>query len=222
MRRLLLPLIFGLAGAVVLVGLGVWQLQRLTWKTAILTDIDARIVAAPVALPERPDATRDRYLPMTVAGRFTGEEADILTSGKFQGVGYRVIAVLETEEGRRILIDRGFLPEDQRDAPRPPKDISITGNLHWPDEMDSFTPPPDRATGIWFARDVPLLAAELNTEPTLIVAREPTGDGIAPMPVDSSSIANDHFNYAMTWFSLAFVWLGMTGFWLLRIRRRMA
>ncbi len=222
MRRLILPLIFGLAGAAILVGLGVWQLQRLHWKEAYLADVNAKMVGAPVPLPQNPDPVENRFMPVTVSGRFTGEEADVLTSQKFAGVGYRIIAVLETTDGRRILIDRGFLPEDQRMAPRTPTEANIEGNLHWPDEVDSFTPAPDPATKIWFARDVPALAVALKTEPVLIVARKATGDGVEPLPVDTSTVANDHFNYAMTWFSLAFVWLGMTGFWLFRIRRRMA
>ena len=222
MRRLFVPLIFGLAGAAILIGLGVWQLQRLGWKEAILADIDARIVAAPVPLPSEIDPERDRYLPVEVKGRFTGQEVDVLTSGKFDGVGYRVIAAMEIADGRRILVDRGFLPEAARAVPRPASTAFITGNLHWPMETDSFTPAPDVASGIWFARDVSAMAAALTTEPVLIVAREPTGDGIEPLPIDTSVIANDHFNYAMTWFSLAVVWLGMTGFWLFRIKRRMA
>ena len=46
-----------------------------------------------------------------------------------------------------------------------------------------------------------------------------TGE-IEPMPVDSSGIPNDHMNYAITWFSLAAVWLGMTAYLLWRIRQR--
>jgi surfeit locus 1 family protein len=222
MRRMILPLIFGLTGAGILIGLGIWQLQRMEWKRAILAEIDQRIVAAPVALPDNPDMALDKYLPVDVTGSFTGEEADVLISQKFEGVGYRVIAVLETDTGRRVLVDRGFLPEDQRAAARSVQAVEVIGNLHWPDETDGFTPPPDPKTGIWFARDVITLANALKTEPVLIVARSPTGDGIEPTPIDSSGIANDHLNYAMTWFSLAFVWLGMTGFWLFRIKRRTA
>jgi surfeit locus 1 family protein len=48
----------------------------------------------------------------------------------------------------------------------------------------------------------------------------PTGGAIEPMPVDTSGIPNDHMNYAITWFSLAAVWLGMTAYLLWRIRQR--
>ena len=69
-------------------------------------------------------------------------------------------------------------------------------------------------------RDADAIAAALRTEPTFIVAREPTGGEIEPMPVDTSAIPNDHLQYAITWFSLAAVWLGMTVYLLWRIRQR--
>lgn len=219
-RRMILPLLFGLAGCAILIALGSWQMQRLAWKQAILAQISARLADTPVALPVVPDPTVDKYLPVRVAGRFTGTGIDVLASLRGVGAGYRVIAAFQTDDGRRIMIDRGFLPEDQRDRPRKATVASILGTLHWPDETDSFTPPPDTARAIWFARDVPAMAAVLQTEPVLIVAREATGDGITPLPVDTQGIANNHLNYAVTWFSLAAVWAGMTGLLLWRIRRR--
>ncbi|MCA3457139.1 MAG: SURF1 family protein [Rhodobacter sp.] len=219
-RRMILPLLFGLAGCAILIALGSWQMQRLAWKQAILAQISARLADTPVALPTMPDPTVDKYLPVRVAGRFTGTGIDVLASLRGVGAGYRVIAAFQTDDGRRIMIDRGFLPEDQRDRPRKATVASILGTLHWPDETDSFTPPPDTARAIWFARDVPAMAAVLQTEPVLIVAREATGDGITPLPVDTQGIPNNHLNYAVTWFSLAAVWAGMTGLLLWRIRRR--
>ncbi|MCA3452089.1 MAG: SURF1 family protein [Rhodobacter sp.] len=219
-RRMILPLLFGLAGCAILIALGSWQVQRLAWKQGILAQISARLTDPPVALPAVPDPAADKYLPVRVAGRFTGPEIDVLASLKGAGAGYRVIAAFQTDDGRRIMIDRGFLPEDQRDRPRTVTAASILGTLHWPDETDSFTPPPDAARAIWFARDVPAMAAVLGTEPVLIVARGATGDGITPLPVDTQGIPNNHLNYALTWFSLAAVWAGMTGLLLWRIRRR--
>lgn len=219
-RRMIIPLLIGLLGGAILISLGLWQVQRLAWKQSVLAEIDARIADAPAALPATPDPQADRYLPVTATGRFTGEHLDVLVSRKQIGPGVRVVEAFETTDGRRILIDRGFLPQDARDAPRPSGPATVEGNLHWPDEVDSYTPPPDPATGLWFARDIPAMAQALNTEPTFIVARRPTGGEIEPMPVDSSGIPNDHMNYAITWFSLAAVWLGMTAYLLWRIRQR--
>ncbi|MDZ4096251.1 MAG: SURF1 family protein [Paracoccaceae bacterium] len=219
-RRMIAPLLFGLIGAAILIGLGVWQLQRLAWKQGMLAEIDARISAPPVALPVAPDPLADRFLPVIAAGGFTGEDLEVLASRKQTGPGYRVIAVLQTGDGRRVLVDRGFVAEADHRGPRVVRDVQIHGNLHWPAEVDSFTPPPDIDRNLWFARDVTAMAAALHTEAILIVARVPTGDAIEPMPVDSGAIPNDHLNYAITWFLLALAWLGMTVLLLWRMRRQ--
>jgi surfeit locus 1 family protein len=219
-RRMILPLIFGIAGMAILLALGIWQVQRLAWKQAVLATISTRLEAAPVALPVSPDPAADLYLAVTVSGRFTGAMIDVLTSRKEIGAGYRVVEAFETGDGRRIMVDRGFLPIEDRDRARVAGAATVVGTLNWPDETDRFTPPPDPASGMWFARDVPAMAEALGAEPVLVVARSQTGDGIEPMPVDTSGIPNDHLSYAITWFSLAAVWMGMTVLLLWRIRRR--
>ncbi len=222
-RRLILPLLFGLFGVAVLVALGLWQLQRMEWKAGLLAAIEARIGDVPGPLPVAPDPQRDAYLPVRLAGRFAGGDLDVLVSRKGEGPGYRVVAAFETAEGRRILVDRGFLPEARRRDPRPAGPAEVTGNLHWPEEADRFTPPPDIGRGLWFARDVAAMARVLNTEPVLVVQRSGTGAaaGFArPLPVDTASIPNDHRNYAITWFLLAAAWAGMTAALLWRITRR--
>ena len=224
MRRFVFALIVGLGGVATLVALGLWQVQRLAWKQEILAAIDAKVAAAPVPFDtiERPDRDRDLYRAVTMSGTTTGQEVLVLSGSEGAGPGFEVIAGFETERGRMILLDRGFVPETERDTPRPPVALTVTGNLHWPDETDSFTPPPDPKTGMWFARDVPGIAARLGTEPVLVVARQVTGDaqGVEPRPVDTSVIPNDHLGYAITWFTLALVWAGMTVLSLWRIRRR--
>lgn len=221
-RRLIFPLLLGLGGAAILIGLGSWQLQRLGWKQDILARIEARLAAPPVPLPPRPDATTDLYLPVEVSGRLTGEGIDVLVSRKQQGAGYRLVAVLETADGRRILIDRGFLPEADRASDRPTGAMRVQGNLHWPQEVDGYTPPPDASRNIWFARDLPAMAAALGTEPVLVVQRasDPDDARLRPMPLDTAHIPNDHLQYAITWFLLAAAWLGMTGLLVWRIWRQ--
>lgn len=224
MRRYIFAVILGLGGIAILLSLGFWQLRRLEWKEALLAAIEAKIGAAPVALKTigAPDAASQRYLPVTATGRTTGPELLVLSGKKDQGAGYEVIAAFETAGGRRILLDRGFIPEVVRATVRPPVALAITGNLDWPAEADSYTPPPDAATNLWFARDVTAMAKSLGTDPLLVVIRTAEGDSqaIVPVPVDTAGIPNDHLQYAITWFSLAAVWAGMTAYLLWRIRQR--
>ena len=222
MSRIAVPVLIGLLGMGVLCALGVWQVQRLAWKQGILAQIEARIGDDPVPLPDDPDPTRDRYLPVRATGTITGDEIDLLVSTRDTGAAWRIVAAFETDDGRRVLLDRGIVRYDDKDRPRPPVHVTVTGNLHWPDEADRFTPAPQLADNIWFARDVPAMAAALGTEPVMIVARttdEPVPTAV-PLPVDTSGIPNDHLGYAITWFGLAAVWAAMTGLWITRRLKR--
>ena len=220
MQRWFVPIVIGLGGFVVLVALGVWQVQRLQWKESVLADIGDRITGPPISVPEVPDPATDQFIPVSVNGSFVGDTIRVLASRKIQGAGYRLVTAIESN-GRRLLVDRGFAALDGRVLPVADA-IEIVGNLHWPDEVDSFTPEPDLSAGIWFARDVQKMASFLNAEPVLVVARSqvPADPNVTPMPVDSSGIPNDHLEYAITWFSLAIVWTAMTAYWMRRNKLR--
>lgn len=224
MRRILFLLIFGLGGAAILISLGVWQVQRLAWKQDILARIDARIADAPMPLPQDPDPETDEYRPVTVSGAALEGAQTVLVSVKGQGAGYRIVGPFATDDGRRILVDYGFVPvtvTELEGLDKPAGPMTVIGNLLWPDEIDQFTPAPDFAQSLWFARDLPLLAVRLETEPVLIVAADvsvPTR-GVTPLPVDGAAIPNDHLQYAITWFSLAAIWVVMTLYLLRRTGR---
>lgn len=221
--RYLFALVLGVGGVAVLVSLGIWQLNRLEWKEARLAEIAARMAAEPVAVPEQPDAATHNYLQVVATGRLSGREAHVLTSEKFVGPGYLIVARLEMADGRAVLVDLGFVPEDRKDVPRPVGEIEVVGNLLWPNEVDAvFTPDPDLDRNIWFARDLEAMAEALDANPVMIVASavRPPSDAL-PKPIRvATNIPNDHLEYAITWFSLAVVWLAMTVFLIWRIRRR--
>ncbi len=220
--RLTSALLLGLAGIAFLCSLGVWQVQRMYEKRAQLDEMMSGISEPAVAVPMQLDPEKDRYRPVTVQGHFTGETLYVQSGQPMIGAGVQVVSVLQTADGRRLLIDRGFLPDDEKHKALTVTQVAITGNLMWPRDSNQYTPPPDAKTGMWFARDAVAMSALLHTEPTFIVARTPTGDGIEAMPVDTSSIPNDHWGYAITWFLLALVWAVMTAALVWRIRRQKA
>ncbi len=208
-----------LPGIIILLWLGVWQLQRLSWKEGVIADINARIAADPVQLPDTPDPERDAYLPVEVTGVLSPTYLQVLVSRKGAGAGYRIIRPM-IRENDRIMIDMGFVKTDAAAGLKfeegPP--LTIVGNMQWPQETDSFTPDPDIEGNIWFARDVAAMAEALQTDPVLVVRRDAPqlGGPLSPMPVDTSAIPNDHLQYAITWFSLAAIWSLMTIYFLRR------
>jgi surfeit locus 1 family protein len=222
--RLAAFLAFSLTGLAVLVGLGSWQVQRMAWKADLLAQMEVRLTAAPVPLPDPVVPVRDAFLSVVAEGRFTGEDRLVMASRRGVGAGWLIVTAFETADGRRIMVERGFLPDAERNRPRPASQAAITGNLHWPEEADFFSPAPDRQRGLWYARDVAVLAADLGTEPAYVILRTTTeaAPPAAITPLTTAGVPDNHLGYAFTWFSLALIWAGMTAVLLRRIRRQRA
>ncbi len=214
MKKFLFPLLLGLTGVVVLVSLGVWQLQRLEWKEGLLADIEAKIAAEPVELPAEADPETDAFLAVTVKGAIGGDFVPVFGTWRGAGAGYRIIVPFDTGN-RQVLVDLGVARDA---APGLPNErLEIVGNLNWPDETEKA---PDAE--IWTKIDVPELARRLDTEALLVVAREVRGAAsvLQPVPVGTEGIPNSHLGYAIQWFGLALVWAGMTAFLLWRMHVR--
>jgi len=221
LRKIIFPLLLGLAGCGVLIWLGLWQVDRLAWKQEIIANINARIAADPQ--PFRTDVTEesDEYSSVTLSGAPTGEELHVLVSGTSAGTGYRVISRFETDDGLAILLDQGLLRLEDKDAAPMVAPMQVTGTLLWPDDQNSSTPDPDLDRNIWFARNVDTMAAALDTLPLMVVVSQatPADPRITALPVATADIANDHLSYAITWFLLAIVWAFMTLFLIRRTLR---
>ena len=200
--------------------LGNWQLQRLEWKEAILSEIGEKIAAEPVELPLRPNEKAHKYLSVAATGGFRKGALRVLVSRKEVGAGYLIVSPFQTG-GRTILVQRGFLKIE--DDLKPPSDArtTVTGNLHWPDDRNGSTPENDIKGNVWFARDLAEMASAVDAEPILLIAREITSPetSLDMFPLDAADIPNDHLEYAITWFLLAMVWAGMTAYYMYRIFR---
>ncbi len=217
-KRMIAPIVFGIIGIAILVSLGNWQVRRLAWKEGVLAAIDAKVNGPAVGLPESPERERDMYLHVVVQGEMGDGEVHVLSSSPETGPGYRIIAPFTLEDGRRILVDRGNVPEGLKQAARPLENGQIEGNLLWMQNPPTF--PPDLNKNIWFNRDTEALAEALGTEPVLLVMRQTTlSTGPLPAAV-GVNIPNSHFGYAVTWYGFALVWLGMTLYLLIRIKRK--
>jgi len=219
--RLWFGLVVGVVGVGILLSLGTWQIKRLVWKLDRLERIDTEIAAEPVPLAAALEPAFRRYAPVEVSGQFGQGHIRMLASRKSIGAVYRIIRPFVTDQGREVMVDTGWQLQSRTVAEAPEGRLDLIGNLDAPQEVDGFTPPPDLAGNIWFARDVPAMAQALGTEPVLVVLRDaPETDlGVTPWPIDTAGIPNNHLQYAITWFSLALIWGAMTTYFLLWSRR---
>jgi surfeit locus 1 family protein len=193
----------------ILVGLGVWQVKRLHWKTALLADVAAAKTAPVRPLAEVLASSRPAWRRVSVdcPGLATAPFVELQTIVDGQP-GSRLISACELPGGS-ILIDRGFI--DAERSVRPPVSVStvpvtVVGILREGDKGNIFTPPPSH--GRFYARDLAAMAAELkapNPKPWFIAAQNDTTPGfeaLKPVPVPGD-IPNRHLGYIITWFGLA-------------------
>ncbi|GAA0923808.1 SURF1 family protein [Virgisporangium ochraceum] len=141
----LAALMFGLA--VVMVGLGNWQLSRYQQKSAINERIDAAAVAAPVAVENvlvtgRAPAREQRYTRVTATGRYDPTN-EILARGRTidDRVGYEILTPLVLPDGTALLVDRGWVPAGANalaipEYPAAPTgDVTVTGAVRLPERQ---------------------------------------------------------------------------------------
>ena len=228
-RRVIAPLVIGVVGTAILIGLSVWQIQRLAWKEGLIATLEARLFADPVPLPAEV-GPEDEFLRVEVTGRFEGgqgshghSDAPFLTT-RDRTPGYRILQPFTLVDGRRIMVDRGFVPAEAkneggaaiRPTPAPEGNLTLTGALRFPEE--TADPAFGEKDNVWVARDLSAMARVFGTEPLLIVSETPTATashGPRPMPL-TVDLPNTHRNYAITWGLLALVWAVMSVIWLRR------
>ncbi|MFT8243325.1 SURF1 family protein [Roseomonas sp. BN140053] len=182
-RRLLLPLLAALPVLAILCWLGNWQVQRMHWKHALLAQIAAAEANPPIPL-------RDPATPFTkvrVSGRFL-HDREVLLGAEVRGpaLGARLVTPLQREDGRILLVDRGWVPI-QRDRPvsRPEGVVEVTGWVRPADERSSVSAADDPAGRRFFTFDPPAIAAALQLpapEPYALVALAPAATPAAATP----------------------------------------
>src|SRR5690606_34194682 len=140
-------LLFGIVGTAILLSLGFWQVQRLTWKQGVIAHIDSRLSEDAGGIPAAPTEAEHEYPAVRLEGRIEPGELHVL--GSHGGIAFRVIAPLVLADDRRVMIDRGYVSEATKDDARPIGPVEGEGNLLWPDETDRFTPDPNLDRNIW-------------------------------------------------------------------------
>jgi surfeit locus 1 family protein len=221
-------LIVAVLGVALLVGLGVWQLQRLQWKEALIAERDSRLAAAPVTLEQAlQDFDADRsveFLKVEVTGTFQSDAELFLLTTEGGTPGFEVVTPLMSRDSIVILTDRGFIPESLKDPAkrpesRPSGEVTVTGVLRrHVQSRGPFTPENDPEANIWYWWDIPAMLAfahigdDTRVAPFVLHLFPGDEKGLPrPVAVDAS-LTNNHLQYALTWFALAFLLIIMSAF----------
>lgn len=226
----------------ILCSLGFWQLQRKVWKENLIAAMTTRLSAPPEPLPpptqwQKLTQADDEFRRVTFSAQFApGQQVLVYTPGSalrtdIKGPGYFVFAPAKLSDGSIIVVDRGFVPADRKDAvtraeATPSGEVQIMGVLRWPEEASLFTPSSDPKSSVWFSRDPKAMSAQGNwnaSTPFYVDQESPVPTGGLPKPGKLEvHLRDDHLQYALTWFGLAGGLIGVYAWWLVGRRRRAA
>ncbi len=239
-------LIFAILLFIVLVGLALWQVQRLQWKNDLVEQSQHAVTAKPVTITDIEAGLEYGFNVNFLRARLNGHyrhdlERYIYRSNKSKP-GFHVVTPFIEDTGYIVFVDRGWVPQAKRlpkDRPtsrKPEGKITITGvTRNHATGYQIFLPDPDLSKSIWYWYDRPSLAhslpAGIGKMPdgqqaiisSLFFQLEPNGEpakGDVPkiLPV-TVKLTNNHLQYAITWFALAFILLVMT-IYFMRVSKR--
>ena len=212
----LVPTLFTVPGVLILMALGIWQVERLHWKEALIARRDAAVAAAPIAPPQNlAEAQGLEFHHIVAAGTFDNARELFLAASSDSGEsGYEVITPLRLGDGRTLFVNRGFIPLDLKDpakraAGQLAGPVRVLGLLRLgPVQKPSFFLPDNRPDlNLWFWVDLRAMAAKdgiADPVPFYIDADNTPNPGGWPRGgVTRLDLPNNHLQYAITWFSLA-------------------
>ena len=214
-----------LLGAIGFGALGVWQVERLGWKTALIAAVAERTSAAPVdpstdGTWERFDPEVDEYRRVAISGQFDNARETLVQAVTAYGGGFWVMTPLLLGDGRAVLVNRGFVLPEQRDPGArgdvaPEGVVTVTGLLRQTEPDGGFLRSNDPAGGRWFSRDVAAIGAQdglADVAPFFIDADRLAPDAVPIGGLTVISFSNNHLIYAITWFALAAMLLAGFGY----------
>jgi len=210
--------LLAIAGVMVLVRLGIWQLDRLDQRRAANTELLRQLSAAPFQItgdfaPDDPSTYKDRKA--TATGRFDYANQILLTQQSWEGnPGSHVVTPLILDgSDKAILVDRGWVPAaaarsgdlSQFDGP---EEQTVAGTIMLSQTLSrgrqTITDGPQQE---WYRVDIgsiqkqmsyPLLSVYLQQSPT-------EGEQELPyrQPVEIDLSEGPHLGYAIQWFIFA-------------------
>jgi cytochrome oxidase assembly protein ShyY1 len=236
--------IFTLLTLALLIGLGVWQLQRRVEKHALIAHLTERLAAAPEALPSPPQwstltPAHDEFRRVRFTAVYESRpDAMVYSAGSairedISGPGTWAFLPARLPDGETVVIDTGFVQNTMQDRAQQDRAVSrlitgqpmtLTGYIRFPESAGALTPAENPAKRLWFARDHLAMAHALGwgeVAPFYIDLETPVPASGIPKPGPLEvHLKDDHLQYAITWFGLAGAVLIAFGVWLQGQRRR--
>lgn len=225
---------FALGALVCLILLGNWQMRRLDEKLALIDTVQTRIAGPAQSLSQIEALYNDTgdvdFHPIEVSGEFELENNDGMSAGEvfylntYKGLsGWNVYSPLRLEDGRYVIVNRGFVPDTLREPELRPQDqtsgpVSFKGlSRKAPSEKpSSIMPDNDLEKNQFFWKYLPEMKQVLGLVDKDVLpffvdagAQMTAASGYPLAGTTRVSFTNNHLSYALTWYGLALTLWGV-------------
>ncbi|WP_331397174.1 SURF1 family protein [Vibrio sinaloensis] len=205
-----------------LINLGLWQLGRADEKLAMEQYLSSREFSQPISMSELESQTKGYLTGIKVKARLTPVSGKylLLDNQTYQGqVGYLAMQLMINEQGKGVLLERGFVPaaESRSVLPRVEwlnQPIEVTGRLYQrsnnplSEQLLAEPGPVVRIQNLNLAR----LAEEWQQPLEPYVFQPQVEDWTYPQPWQPVPMTSSkHIGYAVQWFAMAAALLGLSG-----------
>jgi surfeit locus 1 family protein len=161
----------------VFLALGTWQVQRRSWKLALMARVTDRVQSAALPLPAPEqwpgmNATNSEYQAVLFQGHWLSDKTVLTQAVTRFGTGYWVLTPLQRLDGSQVLVNRGFIPMAAREAwsataaqafdARAPGEVSVEGLVRMSEPGGGFLRRNDPFHQRWYSRDVAALAQAMG------------------------------------------------------------
>lgn len=209
------------AGTLVLIRLGIWQLDRLETRRANNAHYVVMLSMPPLDLNFgiAESLTEMEYRAVTASGVYDFENQIAVRNQYHDGQpGYHLLTPLLLD-GMAVLVNRGWIPADGNSSPEDWReydeagDIIVTGEIRLGKGKPAFggvddaLPAEGSRLEIWNNADVARIAEQLPYPILQIYIQPETNPNDAAPPIPSASefelTEGSHFGYALQWFTFA-------------------
>jgi surfeit locus 1 family protein len=215
-RPLFWPTVFTVPMLSILLALGSWQIERLSWKENLIGQRQEAVAAAAVPVPRGLEEARGmEFRHVTDVGVFLHDKEIFLgATSEAGGQGYQILTPLLEPSGRVVFVNRGFIPTELKDPARRTAGeiggtVRVQGLLRLqPEGKPNWFLPDNRPDlNYWFWVDIPAMSAadKLDSVAAFYIDADatPNPGGWPKGGVTRLALPNNHLQYAITWFSLA-------------------
>ena len=222
--------IFAFPSFLILIMLGSWQVQRLGWKSDLISNYNNNFQQAPITVKELlKDRKNNKYRRTVIYGEYDHANEIQIIGKTYEGnAGFHIITPFILENNEIIYINRGWVPKKYADKKTRKfslleDKVRVVGLVHLPQKKGYFVPENEPENGFWFT----IIPEELNRHLNIVGEKEFYIDELnideklkLPMPANGKvQVPNNHLQYAITWYSLAigllivyFAWHRQNGF----------